>query len=72
MTVSVNLTEYQMKVMLRYAEISNMTMDKLMDDIIEKIEDELDAKLGDEAYERYLEDPKETSHEDVMKEFGLK
>ncbi|MCL2607218.1 MAG: hypothetical protein FWD92_01490 [Methanomassiliicoccaceae archaeon] len=34
-----------MKVMLRYAEISNMTMEKLMEDIIERIEDELDASL---------------------------
>jgi Na+/phosphate symporter len=72
MTVSVNLTDDQMRIMLKYAEKNSMTMADLIEELVERLEDELDAKTADEAYERYLKDPVETPHEEVMKEFGLK
>jgi Mg2+/Co2+ transporter CorC len=73
MTVSVIVTDDQMRVMLKYAETNSITIEDLMEELIERIEDEMDAKLADEGYERYLKDPtKAVSHEEVMKRFGLK
>jgi len=72
MTVLVNLRDDQIRVMLDYAYANKMTLDDLIEDLIERIEDEMDAKLADEAYEDYLKNPETISHKEIMKEFGPK
>ena len=72
MTVLVNLRDDQIRVMLDYADANKMTLDDLIEDLIERIEDEMDAKLADEAYDDYLQNPETISHEEIMKEFGPK
>lgn len=39
--------------------------------LLEKIEDEYDIALAEQAHYEYLKDPKTISHEDLMKELGL-
>ncbi len=39
--------------------------------LFEKIEDEYDAKIAEEAYAEYLQDPETVSHEDAGKILGL-
>ncbi len=38
--------------------------------LFEKIEDEYDLAVGEAAYERYLENPKTYTHDEVLKMFG--
>jgi len=47
-----------------------MTMSDMIGILVERIEDESDAKAAEEAYGEHLEDPETISHEDVMKEPG--
>ena len=39
--------------------------------LFEKIEDEYDIVVADEAYKEYLKDPKTYSHEEVKELLGL-
>ncbi len=39
--------------------------------ILDKLEDEYDIKVGQEAYEEYLKDPVTYTHEEVLNELGL-
>ena len=72
MTISLNITDDQMKVMLMYAETKNMTIRDLMEDIIERIEDELDAEIGDAAIDDLLKNPDMVTFEEAMRELGFK
>jgi len=72
MTVLVNFRDDQIRVMLDYADANKMSLETLIEDLIEKMEDEMDAKLADEAYEEHLKDPKVYTFDEVMKELGQK
>lgn len=39
--------------------------------LLEKIEDEYDIVLAEQAHEEHLKNPEIISHEDLMKELGL-
>jgi hypothetical protein len=71
-TVSLNITENQMRIMLEYAKINSTTINDLINKLIKKYEDELDAKLADEGIERYLKYNDTMTHEEVLKELGFK
>jgi Mg2+/Co2+ transporter CorC len=72
MTISVDLTDDQMKVMLMYAETKSMTIADLIENIVERIEDELDTADADKAFEEFYKDPQTVTFEEAMKELGLK
>jgi len=72
MTISLNLTDDQMKLMLTYAETKRMTIADLIDDIMEWIEDELDAETADKAFEDFYKNPETVTHEELMKGLGFR
>ena len=72
MTISVKVTDGQMKVMLMYAEMKNMTIAELMEYVAEWMEDELDAKAADEALDDLDENPGTMTHEEAMRELGFR
>jgi len=72
MTISLNLTDEQMKLMLAYAETKSMTVADLIEDIMEWIEDELDAEDADKAFEEFYKDPETVTHEELMKGLGFR
>ena len=68
-TISLRLDERDHELIRRYAAINNISMSKLMRDaVIEKIEDDLDTALFDQAIKQI----KETyTLEEVKQELGL-
>jgi len=72
MTISVDVTDDQMKVMLMYAETKSMTIADLIESIAEWMEDELDAKAADEALEDLKKNPDTMTHEEAMRELGFR
>ena len=72
MTISLNITDDQMKVMLVYAEMRSITIADLIEDIVERIEDEIDAKVADEAIEAHLKNPDTVTFDEAMNELGLR
>jgi len=55
-----------------YATVSKIPLKKVIKEMTEDLEDLTDAKIGEEAYEDYLKNPKTYTHEEVLKELGLK
>lgn len=59
MVLSINLTEEEKNLANSYAAIHSISVsDAFKKALFEKIEDEYDAAIGDEAYEEYLKDGK--------------
>jgi len=71
MPISINITENQMRIMLEYAETNGMTIDDLIDELTERIEDEMDAKIADEGVKRYLKNKDTVTFEEAVRELGL-
>ena len=72
MTISVRLSEEDIKLIRAYADLNNMTISELVRSaIMEKIEDEYDLKCYYEAMEEYKKNPKTYTLEEVKKELGL-
>ncbi|MFB0971720.1 MAG: CopG family transcriptional regulator [Tissierellia bacterium] len=70
MTVlSVRVNKEEENLLKQYAKINNISISQLLrDSAIEKIEDELDLKAYERAYEEYLKNPVTFSFEEVLKE----
>jgi len=71
MTISVDVTDDQMKLMLMYAETKRITIADLIESIVEWIEDELDTADADKAFEEFYKDPQTVTFEEAMRELGL-
>jgi len=71
-TISLELTDGQMKFLLMYVETRNITIADLTDKIMEWMEDELDAEDADKLLDEFYKDPKTITHEEAMKELGLR
>lgn len=68
-TISLRLTNRDYQLIKKYAEINNVSMSKLLRDaVIEKIEDELDLLLFDEAVKQAGQT---YTLDEVKKELGL-
>jgi len=52
MTTSFNVTDDQLRVMLNYAEMNDISISDVISIMLEKLEDEIDPRLGDEALDR--------------------
>jgi len=72
MTISVDITDDQMKVMLMYAEKKSMTIADLIESIAEWMEDELDTEDADKALDEFYKNPETATFEEAMRELGLK
>lgn len=72
MTISVRLSEKDAKLFKNYADINGISMSELIrSSVLERIEDEYDIKVYEEAMKEYLSDPKTYSMDEVEKELGL-
>lgn len=69
MSLSINLSAEETKLAESYAKIHSVTLSEAFKSaLFEKIEDEFDNILGNEAYEEYLNNPKTYTHEEAWKE----
>lgn len=72
MTVSIRLNERDSELFKKYAEINNLTLSELFrQSVMEKIEDEYDLQLYNEAMAEHETDPKTYTHDEVKKMLEL-
>ena len=72
MTVSVRLNETESALFKKYAEINNISISELFRDAVrDRIEDEYDLRLYNDAMEKLSADPVTYSHDEVKKMLGL-
>lgn len=70
--ISLRLDEHEEALIKAYAKANNLSISELIRrSVIEKIEDEIDLKLYDEAMKSYKEEPETFSFEEAMKELEL-
>jgi len=55
-----------------YAKVTGTSSRKVIKAMTEDIEDLTDARIAEEAYKEHQKNPRTVSHEEVMKEFGLR
>lgn len=73
MTMTLRINEEDSRLIKDFARLHGITVSEfLRRAALEKIEDELDIRAAEKAYAEYLADPVTYSHEEIMKEFGLK
>ena len=73
MTISVRLSEADTELIKSYAALNNISVSELVRQaVMEKIEDEIDLKLFDEALEEFKENPKIYTLDEAEKELGLR
>ena len=72
MNVSVRLNDEDTKLINAYADMYGITVSELIrKSVLERIEDEFDLKLYNEAIEEYKKNPVSYSLDEVEKELGL-
>lgn len=72
MVVSVRLNDADMELISKYAEMNGISVSALLrESVLERIEDEYDLKLYEEAMAEYLANPVTYSHEEVARLIGL-
>ncbi|MGI6152335.1 MAG: type II toxin-antitoxin system RelB family antitoxin [Christensenellaceae bacterium] len=72
MPVSVRFNEEENRFIREYAKMMGISVSELIRKAtLEQIEDELDLKIGEDAYKEYLANPVTYTHEEMKKELGL-
>lgn len=72
MVVSIRMTEEEKQLVESYAKINGLTLtDAIKKAILERIEEDFDIALFDNAFREYKKNPKTYSLEDIKKEFDL-
>ena len=72
MSFSIRLNEDEEKLFKSYANFHGCSLSEAFKTaLLEKIEDEYDIALAEQAHYEYLKDNETISHEDFMKELGL-
>ena len=72
MSFSIRLTTEEKLLAESYAKLHSLSLGEAFKKaLFEKIEDENDIVVADEAYKEYLKDPKTYSHEEVKELLGL-
>lgn len=70
-TMTIRMNDAEKQLMVDFAKTFGMsTSEWARCTLLEAIEDAIDAKIADEAYEEYLADPVTYTLEEVMAEFG--
>ena len=73
MTITLRMSDEDTRLIKDYARLHGTTVSEFMRKAaLERIEDELDIRAAEKAYAEYLANPVTYSHEEIMKEFGLK
>lgn len=73
MAISIRLNPSEDKLIRGYADLHGITVSELMRQaVLEKIEDELDLALFEEALEDFKKNPKTYTLEEVEKELGFR
>ena len=69
MTVSVRLSDNEAALFKDYAAIQGISVSEMIRRaVLERIEDEYDIVIAEEAYREYRENPKTYTHEEVWEE----
>lgn len=72
MTISVRLNEEDTNLIKTYAEMNNISLsDLIRNAILEKIENEYDLKCYEKAMQKYKDNPKTYTLDEVKKELEL-
>ena len=72
MTISLRLNDEDTELIKAYAELNGITVAELISrSVIERIEDEYDLKIYNQAMEEYRKNPVTYSHEEVGKMLGI-
>lgn len=72
-TFTMRMSEGQKALISEYAAAQGQSMaDFLLESALEVIEDATDLRDWEEAYAEYKADPVTYSHDEIMKEFGLR
>ncbi len=72
MTISMRLNDNDSKLIKAYADMHGLTVSELMrESVLDRIEDEYDLKIFEEAMAEYKDNPVTYSLEDVAKELDL-
>lgn len=72
MTISLRLNDEDTELIKAYAELNGITVSELIRrSVIERIEDEYDLKIYNQAMEEYRKNPVTYSHEEVGKMLGI-
>lgn len=70
--LSIRMSDAEYKALAKYAKANSISMNQAMKNaFFEKLEDEYDIELFDEAYSEYLKDPKTYSLKEVIDELNL-
>ena len=73
MTMTLRISDEDSRLIKDFAKLHGISASEFMRRAaLEKIEDELDVRAAEKAYAEYLADPVTFSHEEIMKEFGLR
>ncbi len=72
MTISVRLGDKETELIKAYAQMNNISLsDLIRTAVLEKIEDEYDLECYKKAMEKYKNNPKTYTMEEVKEELGL-
>ncbi|KGF13422.1 CopG family transcriptional regulator [Peptostreptococcus sp. MV1] len=72
MSISVRLNKDDTELFKSYAKLNNISVSELVRRAVtEKIEDEYDIQVANEAYEEFLKDPETKSLEEFKKELEM-
>ena len=70
--LSIEMSDEEYRALEKYAKAKSISMNQAMKQaFFEKLEDEFDIELFDEAYAEYLKDSKTYSIKDVVDELGI-
>ncbi len=73
MSFSIRLTQEEKSLAQAYADLHSISLSEAFKRaLFEKIEDEYDARMAEEAYAEYQRDPETVSHEEVGKMLGIR
>ena len=73
MTMTLRISDEDSKLIKDFAKLHGISASEFMRRAaLEKIEDELDARVAEKAYAEYLADPVTFSLDEIEKKFGLK
>lgn len=73
MTISIRLSQAENDLIRDYAHMQGITVSELMrQTVLDRIEDELDIKLFEEAYEDFKKNPQTYTLEEAERELGLR
>ncbi|MDU5336579.1 type II toxin-antitoxin system RelB family antitoxin [Enterococcus sp.] len=70
--IPVRVSDEEMEILKALAKFENVSVSALMrNTTFEKLEDQYDIKIAEQALKEHQKDPSTTSLKDVMKQYGL-